>query len=145
VSAACRRRWLLVSSTACSALALAACGGESRGQAEASFSARVGSALAAQANRVASRLEAGDADGARSAGAKLDLTVARAIAAGQVPSALRQPLQEAVDEILASIPAPPPAPTTTAEEDPGDEKKDDDKGKGHDEDKGGKGNGNGSD
>jgi hypothetical protein len=124
VSAACRRRWLLVSSTACSVLALAACGAESRGEAEPSFSARVGSSLAAEANRVASRLEA---------------TVERAIAGGQVPSALREPLREAVDDIFASMPAP--TPPTTAEEDPGDEKKDNDKGKGHDEDKGEKGNG----
>jgi hypothetical protein len=138
VSAACRRHWLLVWSTACSALALAACGGESQGKAEPSFSARVGSALAAEADRVASRLEAGDADGARSAAARLDAAVERAIAAGQVPSTLRQPLREAVDSILASVPAP--APTTSAEEDPGDEK-DNGKGKGHDEDKGEKGNG----
>jgi hypothetical protein len=137
VSAACRRRWLLVSSTACSGLALAACGGDSRGKAEPSFSARVGSSLAAEANRVASRLEAGNADGARSAAVTLDAAVERAIAAGQVPSAFREPLREAVDDLLASMPAP----TTTAGEDPGDEKKDNDKGKGHDEDKGGKGNG----
>ncbi len=137
MSAACRRRWLLVSSTACSALALAACGGESQGKAEPTFSARVGSSLADEAERVASRLEAGDEDGARSATVKLDAAVERAITAGQVPSALREPLREAVDDILASVPAP--TPTTTAEEDPGDEKKD--KGKDHDEDKGGKDNG----
>ena len=134
--AASRRRWLLVSSTACSALALAACGGESRGEAEPSFTAGVGNSLAAQAGRVASRLEAEDADGARSAAARLDAAVERAIAAGQVPPALRQPLREAVHAILVSVPAP--APTTTAEED-GD--KGNSKGKGHDEDKGGKGNG----
>jgi hypothetical protein len=139
VSEACRRRWLLVSSTACSALALAACGGKSRGEAEPSFSARVGSSLAAEAERIASRLEAGDEDGARSASAKLDAAVERAIAAGQVPSPLREPLREAVDALLASMPEP--APTTTAEEDPGDEKKDNDKGKDHDEDKGRKDNG----
>ena len=139
MSAASRRRWLLVSSTACSALAVAACGGESRGDAQPSFSARVGSLLAAEADRVASRLEAGDKDGARSAAVKLDAAFERAIAAGQVPSALREPLREAVDNVLASVPAP--TPTTTAEEDPGDEKKDDDKGKDHDEAKGGKDNG----
>jgi hypothetical protein len=141
VSAACRRRWLLVSSTACSALVLAACGGESQDKAEPSFPAGVGSTLGAQADRVASRLEAGDADDARSAAVRLDASVDRAIAAGQVPPALRQALREAVDAILASIPAPEPPPTTTAEEDPDDKKKDDGKGKGHDEDKGGKGDG----
>lgn len=132
MSAACRRRWLLVSSTACSALALAACGGESRSDTEPSFPAGVGTSLAAQADRVASRLEAGDADGARSAAARLDAAVEQAIAAGRVPSALRGPLREAVDAILASVPAP--APTTTADEENGN-------GKGHDKDKGEEGDG----
>jgi hypothetical protein len=141
VSAACLRRWLLASSTACSALALAACGGESQGKAEPSFPAGVGNALAAQADRVASRLEANDADGARSAAARLDASVDRAIAAGQVPAALRQPLRGAVDAILASIPAPAPPSTPIAEEDPEEENKDNGKGKGKDDDKGGKDNG----
>ena len=128
MSAACRRRWLLVSSTACSALALAACGGDGGSTAEPAFPAGVGSSLAAQADRVSSRLEAGDADGARRAAMGLDAAVERAIAAGRVPSALRQPLRESVDAILASVPAP----TTTAEEEPDDEGKSNGKGKGKD-------------
>jgi hypothetical protein len=130
VSVACRKRWLLVSSTACSVLALAACGGESRSETEPSFPAGVGSSLAAEADRVATSLEAGDANGARGAAVRLDAAVERAIAAGRVPSALRRQLREAVDALLASLPAPTPAPT--ADEDSGDEGKGKGKGKGHD-------------
>jgi hypothetical protein len=68
----------------------------------------------------------------------LDAAVERAINAGRVPSALRQPLRDAVDAILASLPAP--APPTTAGEEPDDEETDKGNGKGRDE-KGGKGDG----
>ncbi|MGI8606254.1 MAG: hypothetical protein ACR2L0_03750 [Gaiellaceae bacterium] len=135
MSGACRRRWLLASSTACSVLALAACGGETRSETEPTFPTGVGSSLAADADRVASRLEAGDAEGARSAALELDAAVEQAIAVGRVPSELRGPLREAVDAIVASVPTPAPAPTTTAEEPDDDEDNGNGNGKGRDKDK----------
>jgi hypothetical protein len=117
-----RNRWLFVSSTACSALALAlslaGCGGSSDGGEQApppSLAADVGAFFVQETEEVTDALEAGEPEIARGEALELRQLVQEEIDAGRVPRALRAPLLAAVERLIASIevpaePPPPPAP-----------------------------------
>ena len=132
------RRWRLASSTACSALALASCGGagETTTRAEQPvLPASLAAELAAQADEVAILLENGDPAGAEAAALELDAAVENARAEGRLPRPLAQRLEDAIDRLLAAIPA---AEGPVDEEPPPDEEnKDEEKDEGAEgEDKG---------
>lgn len=128
---ACPRRWLLASSTACSALVLAGCGGAGETTTTAArpaplLPASIGADLARDAELVVERAQAGDDPGAKSAAEALQQAAEEAIASGRVPRALSSPLRAAVADLVASIqvPEPPQTTETTKEEPPKhDEKK----------------------
>jgi hypothetical protein len=102
----------------------------------------LGAQLAAQADAVEASLALGDDCGAAGQADRMRQMVAEAVAAGQVPAALRRPLSASVDALageIACTPAPPASPG------PGmDKGKDkgaghgDGKGHGHDHGGGGK-------
>ena len=112
-----RNRWLFVSTTACSALALAltGCGGaeEQPEQPAPTLAPAVGEFLLTETEEVTAALEAGELQIARDEALELRQFVEERIAEGQIPRPLRRPLLAAVDRMLASIevpPAPPPPP-----------------------------------
>ena len=140
-----RSRWRLASSTACSALALAAaaCGAE-----EPRLDPAVGEELAGHAADVRRLAERGDAIGAQAEAEELQALVAGAIAAGDVPPEVASELRAGAARLarLAVAAVPPPA-AEPAPASPADEKHDEDgeengkangKAKGKDKD-GGKG------
>jgi hypothetical protein len=122
--------------TACSALALAACGGDGSRVEERANPGPViehGAAeqLAVRSDEVARLLEAGDNCGAMAEGARLRDELNAAIARGVIPEIYLEDLSGVVNEIQAQIPTcdrepqvPPP---------PKDRGKDKDKDKGKDE------------
>jgi hypothetical protein len=105
------KRWLFVSSTVCSAFALAGCGG-SDGQAERRapvLPTDLGELLVTETEDVSAALEAGDEQVARDEALELRQLVREAIDAGRVPKPLRAPLVNAVNRLVDSIEVPPPA------------------------------------
>jgi hypothetical protein len=73
----------------------------------------LGTQLAAQADAVEASLARGDACGAAGQADRLRQMVSEAVAAGQVPAALRRPLSGSVDSLageIACTPAPPAPP-----------------------------------
>lgn len=122
------RRWRLVSSTACSAVALVAagCGGEEN--AGELLPRGVGSMLVEQTQEVEDALAAKDFTTAREQALDLQDRVKAAIDAGRVPQSLRNELLSSVRDLVELIPeAPAPA---EEEEEKDEEKDEDDKGKG---------------
>ncbi|MDQ3670659.1 MAG: hypothetical protein M3377_10345, partial [Actinomycetota bacterium] len=118
------RRWRLVSSTACSAIALvvAGCGGgEGAGD---QVPPGVGSILVEQTQEVEDALAAKDFATAREQALDLQERVTAAIDAGRVPSSLQDELLAAVKDLVRLIPEEAPEPEEDKEED------EDDKGKG---------------
>ena len=100
-----RRRWRLVSSTACSALAvlaLAACGGGDTA-ADPAIPADVASRLASQADGVADALEAGDSCLATERARTLDRAAREAVANGRIDDAFASDLEPATDKLAAGI------------------------------------------
>ena len=92
-------------------MAASACGGGSGSAAPPPrLPHALGVELAAQADTVEADLARGDECGAAAAAEGLRQAVAGAIAAGQVPAALREPLSQSVSSLAADIvctPAPP--------------------------------------
>jgi hypothetical protein len=105
--------WPIASLTASSAivLLLAGCGHDPPARAAPKLPAAVGSTLAEDADAIADALEAGDAVAARSGAATLTADFEAAVAAGDVPAALRTELLAAVARLVVALPDPePPAP-----------------------------------
>jgi bacterioferritin-associated ferredoxin len=107
--------------TACSALALAACGGggsevEPRTVTRPTIESAVADRLASRSDKVASRLEVGDACGAKKEAARLRAELTRAINGQSIPEVYLEDLSGAVNELEARIPScevvQPPAPDT---------------------------------
>jgi hypothetical protein len=108
-----RRRWQIVSSTACSALVLlpAACGGDgSEGAAAPSLPRDVGTRLAEQADAVEQALAGDDLAQARAEADALVAAVEQAIASGRVPRALRDDIRAGARRLASLIPEPEPEP-----------------------------------
>lgn len=118
--------WLFVSSTACSVLALAACGGseeQPEPSARPALAAEVSEFLVTETEEVTEALEAGDLQVARDEALELRQLVEERIAAGKVPRLLQQPLRDAANRLVESIevPAAPPPPPPPPEEEPAEE------------------------
>lgn len=129
--------------TACSALALAACGGgenevERRTDTGPTIDRAVAERLASRSDKVASLLESGDPCGAKDEAGRLRAEVTKAINDQAVPELYLEDLSGAVNELEAQIPPcevmqPPPPPRETDGEkkdkkDKHDDKDHDDKG-----------------
>jgi hypothetical protein len=139
----CPIRWPAAWLSACScALALAACGGtEEEAAPPPTLPRTVAARLAADADAVAARLEAGDPCGAAESAAALQQTAVGALnRPGQVPDELKEDLGLAVADLVdraqtecasaqpppaPPAPPPPPPPATTVDEDEGEEDEDD--------------------
>jgi hypothetical protein len=111
--------------TACSALALAACGGggsevEPRTVTRPTIESAVAVRLASRSDKVASRLEDGDVCGAKKEAARLRAELTRAINGQSIPVLYLEDLSGAVNELEAQIPpcevVQPPAPDTNGKE-----------------------------
>lgn len=107
--------------TACSALALAACGGggsevEPRTATRPTIESAVADRLASRSDKVASRLEEGDACGAKKEAVRLRAELTRAINGQSIPELYLEDLSGAVNELEARIlpceVVQPPAPDT---------------------------------
>jgi hypothetical protein len=97
------------------ALSLGACGGDGS---PPRLEARLAVPLAAQADRVAAALEAGDSCEAARAAARLQQQTIAAVNTGDVPPALQEELTSAVNRIASEVecvPPPPPPPTVETE------------------------------
>jgi hypothetical protein len=129
--------------TACSALALAACGGgenevERRTDTGPTIQSAVAERLASRSDKVASLLESGDPCGAKDEAGRLRAEVTEAINDQAVPELYLEDLSGVVNELEAQIPPcevmqpPPPQQETDGEKkdkkDKHDDKGDDDKG-----------------
>jgi hypothetical protein len=124
----CPKRWPVAWLSACScALAVAGCGG-TEATPRPTIDAAVAEQLAADADTVAARLDAGDPCGAAERAAALQQATIQALnARGQVPDELKEDLGLAVADLVDRAqtectaaqppPAPPPPTTTEAEED----------------------------
>jgi hypothetical protein len=111
------------------ALVLAGCGGDEAGP---GLESRLAQPLAAQADRVAAALEAGDSCAAARAAARLQEQTKAAVNSGEVPPALQEELMSAVNRLASEVEClPPPAPPVVETERPKKHKK-----KKHDEEKG---------
>jgi hypothetical protein len=132
------RRWRLVSSTACSAIALVAvgCGGGEKASDE--LSRGVGSMLMKQTQEVQEALAAKDFATAREQALDLQDRVTAAIDAGRVPPSLQAELLAAVEDLVRLIPEETPAPEEEEKKDEGegeDKEKDNGKDEGEEKDK----------
>jgi hypothetical protein len=114
--------------TACSALALASCGGdepqaEPRTETETTptIERAVAKRLASRSDKVASLLDSGDACGAaeEASGLRADLTAA--ISEDAIPELYLEDLSGLVNEIQAQIPPCQPPPTDTGDGGDGDD------------------------
>jgi hypothetical protein len=104
VSAACPRRWLIVSLTVCSCAA--GCGSPGQHAAPSPQLPRpLAQRLAHEADVVAARWQAGDRSGAERIADRLQREVIRAINSGRVPPALQEELQGGAN-VVASRPDP---------------------------------------
>lgn len=75
----------------------------------------VGALLAARADALATTLDGGDPCAAVPAAQQLQQAVGAAVAAGQVPAALRAQLLDATASLTTSVKCPPPAPSKKPE------------------------------
>jgi hypothetical protein len=113
---------------ACSALILAACGGdagERRTSAAPTIQRPVARQLAGRSDEVARLLDSGDDCGALAESNRLRGELARAINRQLIPQRYRQDLSAAVEEIRGQIvcrPPPPPPPPPPPDEDNGKKK-----------------------
>ena len=101
-------------------VAAAGCGGGGSAASSPRLPRALGSRLAAQADVVEAALARGDECGAASAAEGLRRAVTAAVAAGEVPVALRVPLARSADSLASEIvctPAPP-APTPPGHAEP---------------------------
>jgi hypothetical protein len=132
--------------TACSALALAACGGgenevERRTDTRPTIDRAVAERLASRSDKVASLLESGDPCGAKDEAGRLRAEVTEAINGQAIPELYLEDLSGVVNELVAQIPpcevAQPQPQDTDREkkEKKQDEKKHDDGDKDKDKDK----------
>jgi hypothetical protein len=127
--------------TGCSALALAACGGEEqqvdrRTQTGPTIDAGVAEPLAQRSDKVAALLDSGDTCAAREEAARLRADLTEAINADSIPELYLEELSGVVNELEAQIPPcqqPEPPPTESGKPDKKDKDKDKDKDKGHDD------------
>ena len=128
------------------AVAVCGCGGGGGAAAPARLPHALGADLAARASAVEASLAIGDACGAAAEATQLRDTVASAVAAGQVPEALRAPLSRSVDSLageIACVPAPAakpgngPKPDRGPKPGPPGQRKKHDHGPGHDHGGGG--------
>jgi len=130
------------------ALAVAACGcgGGGTTPAPPRLPHALGIDLAARASAVEASLASGDTCGAAAEVAQLREAVAGAVAAGQVPAALRAPLSRSVDSLageITCVPAPAakpgngPKPDRGPKPEPPGKPKKHDHGPGHDHGNGG--------
>jgi hypothetical protein len=104
--------------TACSALALAACGGgenevERRTVTRPTIESAVAQRLASRSDKVATLLDSGDACGAKDEAARLRADLTRAINDRAIPELYLEDLSGAVNELEAQLPVcevvqPPP-------------------------------------
>jgi hypothetical protein len=107
--------------TACSALALAACGGgenqvERRTDTRPTIESAVAQRLASRSDKVATLLDSGDACGAKDEAARLRAELTRAINDRAIPELYLEDLSGAVNELEAQLPVcevvqPPPRDT----------------------------------
>jgi hypothetical protein len=115
--------------TACSALALASCGGdepqaEPRTETETTptIERAVAGRLASRSDKVASLLESGDACGAAQEAAALEQDFIAVSNEGKIPDLYREDLGNVVHELVAQIPpCQPPPPTDTGDGGDGDD------------------------
>ena len=126
--------------TACSALVLASCGGETEQQADRTTTTAVGPSipasvaerLAQRSDSIAAHLDAGDHCAAGKEAQKLRAELTRAVP--EIPPDYLEDLSGLVNEIQAQIPVcaqiPPPLKSPHDDEDDEHEKKDKHKGKG---------------
>ena len=129
-------RWIAV----VLAVAACGCGGGGAAPAQPRLPHALGVDLAARASAVEASLAIGDACGAAAEATQLRDTVASAVAAGQVPEALRAPLSRSVDSLageIACVPAPAAKPGTGPKPGPPGQRKKHDHGPGHDHGGGG--------
>jgi hypothetical protein len=120
--------------TGCSALALAACGGDEQNVDRPTVTgptidAAVAEPLAERSDKVAALLDSGDTCAAREEAALLRADLTKAINADSIPELYLEDLSGVVNELEALIPPcqqPEPPPTESGKPD----KKDKDKGKG---------------
>ena len=100
-------------------VALAACGGESAPP-EPDLRPALGEKLAAHADAIAQRLDAGEACAAKERAVALEREVAAAIEAGRIPAELRRELRRTAARVVAQIECvaaePPPKEAEEAEE-----------------------------
>lgn len=101
-------------------VAASGCGGGGSAAAPPRLPHALGVELAAQADAVEASLARGDACGAAAGAERLRQAIAGAVAAGQVPAALRRPLSESADSLAAEIVCTP-APPATGPPDQGDQ------------------------
>lgn len=123
---------------ACSALALAACGGgenevEPRTDTRPTIESAVAERLASRTDKVASLLESGDACGARDEAARLRAELTEAINGQTIPELYLEDLSGAVNELEAQIPPcevmePPPRDRDDKRKDKKDKHDEDDEG-----------------
>ena len=106
--------------TACSALALASCGGddpqaETRTETETAptIERAVAERLASRSDKVASLLDSGDACGAADEASQLRADLTAAISEDAIPELYLEDLSGLVNEIQAEIPPCQPPPTDT--------------------------------
>jgi hypothetical protein len=127
--------------TGCSALALAACGGDEQNVDRPTVTgptidAVVAEPLAERSDKVAALLDGGDTCAAREEAARLRADLTEAINADSIPELYLEDLSGVVNELEAQIPpcqqAEPP-PTESEKPDKKDEDKDKDKDKGHED------------
>ena len=126
-------RWQSVLLTACSALALAACGGEQketeqRTETSPTIERSLATGLAARSDTVADLLDRGDNCGAAAEAARLRDEVTASI--GSIPAVYAEDFSALVNEIQAQIPPCEP-PDDRIEEEEGDEDQGKGKKKGH--------------
>lgn len=132
----------LLAATVCVAALAAGCGGGETREQRTLLPRETALRLAAQSDLVARQLRAGDACGARRSAQRLRSSVVRAVNGGRVPTAYREQLLRASNDLVARISCvavSPPTVTTEDEDEEGEEeeerpehakpKKHDDKGK----------------
>jgi hypothetical protein len=114
--------------TACSALALTACGGDDQraerrtdtAESTPTIERAVAERLASRSDKVATLLDSGDACGAASEAARLRDDLTSAINDGAIPEPYLEDLSGLVNEISAQIPPCQPPPPSTETGDGGD-------------------------